>query len=469
MEDEILEKDDFWKELGLDEIEFDNLDAVLAELGMEEESVSEPEADEKKAEPPVKKNPVKKKAKGAVEPAEKKKPVQKKKKAKAAGRAIPERRPTVIGTIVSTAVKTVAVVICALLTVSLLCGIALMSDGTASSMNGASNVAILDKFDMFMTNQISNALDGVLSVEKVYWLNDSDIVAPKPKADNYGHVSTPAELMWLLEEAADLIGDQEMIFNENTPVWEEKGIHYYYDETILVITWKEVIDRVVYNLSEVRIAHPSQFRRFLAGGEFGSDKQYITTDMASSVNAVVASSGDFYKYRRNGAVVYGGQLRRFEGEKVDTCFINEDGDLLFAYRGELTSEEEAIRYIEENKVRFSLAFGPVLVKDGKACPPDSYAVGEIHNHYARAAICQVDKLHYLLISACGENSYQNRHTIAEFAANVESFGVQKAYALDGGQTTVLAMDGKAINDVEFGSQRQISDIIYFATALPDGE
>jgi hypothetical protein len=31
------------------------------------------------------------------------------------------------------------------------------------------------------------------------------------------------------------------------------------------------------------------------------------------------------------------------------------------------------------------------------------------------------------------------------------------------------MDGKAINDVEFGSQRQISDIIYFATALPDGE
>ena len=57
-----------------------------------------------------------------------------------------------------TRVKTVAVVICALLTVSLLCGIALMSDGTASSMNGASNVAILDKFDMFLTKYIFGVL-----------------------------------------------------------------------------------------------------------------------------------------------------------------------------------------------------------------------------------------------------------------------------------------------------------------------
>jgi len=59
--------------------------------------------------------------------------------------------------------------------------------------------------------------------------------------------------------------------------------------------------------------------------------------------------------------------------------------------------------------------------------------------------------------------------IAEFAENLESFGIQKAYALDGGQTTVIAMDGKVYNDVEFGFQRQISDIIYFATAVPDGE
>lgn len=459
MEKDILEQSDLYKELGLDKINFDDLDAILAGIESHDSAAGaenkQPEQKKAKAKP-VKKPEKEKKDKALAE----KKPDEKQQKG---------GKPSVLGVIALTMAKTVAVVLCICMTAGLLAGIFLMSAGDAASAGGGSNVAILDKFDMFLTNQISSALDGVLNLEKVYWLNDGDMVAPKADPDNYGHAATPGELAWLLEEAADLIGDQKMVFNENTPIWEEKGVEYYYDETILVITWKQVINRVVYNMSEVRIAHGSQFRRFLAGGEFGSDKQYVTTDMAASVNAVVATSGDFYKYRRNGAVVYQGQLRRFEGEKVDSCFINEDGDLLFAYRGELKTEEEAVRFIQDNNVRFSLAFGPVLVDNGVACAPSSYPLGEINDRYARAALCQVDQLHYLLVTACGEKSYQNRHTISEFANNLESFGVQKAYALDGGQTTVIAMDGKLYNDVEFGYQRQISDIIYFATALPEGE
>ena len=34
---------------------------------------------------------------------------------------------------------------------------------------------------------------------------------------------------------------------------------------------------------------------------------------------------------------------------------------------------------------------------------------------------------------------------------------------------IQSMDGELITSVDFGYQRQISDIIYFATALPDGE
>lgn len=424
-----------WEELELDGIDFSEVDAMLSEVRADHEQRQERMNEAASAE--------------------------KSKKNNQGGRT---------GAVALGVVKIAVVVLCAAVTLGLLGGMVMMVGTTATSVSGSSpDAAILDKYDMFITNQISNALDGILSVDKVYWLSDSDLVAPKPKAENYGSVSTPGELMWLLEEASDLIGDQEMIFNENTPVWDKDVIRYYYDETILVITWKEVIDRVVYTLSEVKIAHPSQFRRFLAGGEFGSDKQYVTTDMAQSVNAVVASSGDFYKFRRNGAVVYEGQLRRFEGEVVDTCFINEDGDLLFAYRGEMKSEAEAEQFIRDNKVRFSLAFGPVLVDNGVACPPKRYALGEINEIYARAAVCQVDQLHYLLANAGGGMGYQNRHDIATFAKNLESFGVDKAYTLDGGQTTVIAMDGQLVNRVEFGYQRHISDIIYFATALPEGE
>ena len=450
MTEDILNNDEFWKELGLDVSELE-----------QEQPKAEP-AKETLTEAP---KPKKKKKKKTSDPQEQKKPGKKKKSSKKTA-----KKPTVVGTVTGTFLKTVVVVMCLVVTLMLLGGIVMMGDsGSAATGGAAAGVTILDKFDMFLTNQVSNALDGVLSIKKVYWLSDSDLVAPKPKAENFGTVASPAELMPILENAKGIIGDHKLVFNEQTPIWEKEGVHYYYDDTILVITWKQVIDRVMYTMSEVRIAHPSQFRRFLAGGEFGSDKLYVTTDMAKSVNSVVACSGDYYRFRRFGAVVYEGQLRRFEGEKVDTCFINEDGDLLFAYRGDLKSEAEAKKFIEDNRVRFSMAFGPILVDGGKPVTPPSYPLGETNDTYSRAGLAQVDDLHYLLISAGGEGGYENRHTIAKFAEAVASFGVEKAYALDGGQTTVIAMNGELINNVDFGYQRQISDIIYFATAIPEGE
>ena len=43
-----------------------------------------------------------------------------------------------------------------------------------------------------------------------------------------------------------------------------------------------------------------------------------------------------------------------------------------------------------------------------------------------------------------------------------------AYTLDGGQTATITINDQLVNQVSYGSQRRISDIIYFATALPDG-
>ena len=48
-------------------------------------------------------------------------------------------------------------------------------------------------------------------------------------------------------------------------------------------------------------------------------------------------------------------------------------------------------------------------------------------------------------------------------------GCQKAYTLDGGQTSVMVMQGETVNKVDWGIEREMSDIIYFATALPEGE
>ena len=374
---------------------------------------------------------------------------------------------SILKAVIGFAALILGVLMSAMMVGKLLLGTGVPSKNSAQT----THKAIMDRYEMFMTNEIAGALDGIVTIEKVYWLNDSDLTAPKPNYAHYGQVSTPAELMWLLEETKDLIGDRTLTFSENTPVWEMDKIYYYYDDTILVITWKQSMDGVIHTVSEVIVAHASQLRRGLAGGEFGSDKQFFATDIAKSVNAVVATSGDFYKFRRSGIIVHNGQLRRFEGESVDTCFIDDQGDLLFVKRNEIRTEAEAEKYIEEHNVRFSLAFGPIMVENGRNVTPAAYEIGEINGRFTRSAIGQKGKLHYLLVNTSSymDLNLTDRLTLKEFSDNLIELGVNNAYALDGGQTTVITMCGDLISRPDFEHQRQISDIIYFATAIPNGD
>ena len=346
----------------------------------------------------------------------------------------------------------------------------LSSGSKPESVSTASGMAIMDKFDMSVTNEISKALDGIITIERSYWLSDAQLVAPEAERDHFGTADSPAELAWLLEETADLVGDQELIFNMDTPVWENDKIYYYYDETILAIAWKQKINNCIFTLAEIKVADGSQFRRFLAGGEFGSDKQFVTTEMAASVNAIVATSGDFYKFRQNGIVVYDGQVQRFEGKYIDTCFIDDKGDLLLSYKKEFSNKEEAQAFVDENNVRFSLVFGPILVDNYEAVKTTGYPLGEVFDEYTRAAVCQVGEKHYMFANVTTEPDYGflRRMTINQFAEALAGLGVQKAYALDGGQTTVICMQDQLISYPDYGTQRQISDIIYFATAMPNG-
>ena len=106
----------------------------------------------------------------------------------------------------------------------------------------------------------------------------------------------------ILEKAEELLAGQKLAFTPDRPVWDGDTIHYYYDETILVVTWKEIVNNSVYTVAEVKVAHPSQFRRHLSGEEFGSGKLYLTSEMSQGVNAVLGCSGDYYSYRRRGFV-----------------------------------------------------------------------------------------------------------------------------------------------------------------------
>lgn len=338
--------------------------------------------------------------------------------------------------------------------------------GTAQG--SSASYSMMDRYEMQMTNTVSDALDGVLSIKKTYWLSDSDQVAPEPNQDNYGSTTDPSTLGWLLEEAEELLDGQQLHFNTDVEIAPNTEVMYYIDDTIVAITWKQIVNSVTYTISEVKISHPSQFRRFLAGGEYGSSVQLTTTEMAASVNAVVASSGDFYKFRSSGIIVYDGELRKMSGTHFDTCFIDEDGNLQFVYAGQITKWVKAEEYIENNNIRFSLGFGPVMIEDGQIVNINkNYSLGEVNDNYARAGLGQLGELHYVLVTGNSEH-HGAVPTVFDFAEVGMMLGCDKFYNLDGGQTAVICMNDKLINKVVYGAQRQISDIIYFATAIPEG-
>ena len=360
------------------------------------------------------------------------------------------------------------VIISCAMTFGLLLAMFLFMGGSGGGQQSLVKMATTDKFDMFMTNQLSDTAGDLLSIEKVYWLSDDDQVAPKPDPACYGETDDPSSLGWLLEAAQDILDGQETLFNTDIEIVEGSTVRYYLDETIFAVVWKQTEINIVYTYAEVKIAHPSQFRRFLAGGEYGSEKQFVTTEMAQSVNAVVASSGDFYRFRNYGIIVYDGQVKRNNSEIVDTCMIDDKGDLHLIYAGQMTTMEEAQKYVDENNIRFSVAFGPIIIDNGQLVVPFDYPLGEVDQYFPRAALCQQGDLHYTVVVSNAEGPYKFVPSMQIFAKHIAALGFEKAYTLDGGQTAVIAMDGDLINAVHFGHQREISDIFYFATAVPDG-
>ncbi len=334
----------------------------------------------------------------------------------------------------------------------------------------ASPLPVSEQFSTEMENRLNEIVFGEVAIKKkVYTISDSAIAAPAPDQTCYGEAETASELQWLLEKAEPLLEGQTLYFSLDKKLAPGSTVHYYLDDTIFAITWKEEIQRSIFTFSEIKLLHPSQFRRYLSGGEFASGTLSRTSEMAKDVNAVVACSGDYYSYRRKGITVIGGIVQKAISGVADICFIDRNGDLILERGLAFDTPEEVQAYVDKHDINFSLSFGPILIKDGVNCCPKNYSLGEVLIGYPRAALCQMGKLHYLFVTSNMELHYYGNLSMAEFAECLMQTGCIHAYALDGGQTATIVMNNEVINNVNYGSQRYISDIIYFATAKPAEE
>lgn len=315
------------------------------------------------------------------------------------------------------------------------------------------------------------AVENAQYITKIYKIEESAKAGPVAARENFGVTKDPAVIEELLArpEAQALINGQELVWNKDIDFISPYDIYYYLDETLLVLVWHEEEAQAVGTFSEVFIADGSQFRRKIAGDSYESWVFAPTTKLAAETNAVLASGADLYHHGRNcGIVVIERETYRYDMTTCDICYIDSEGDMIFSYRNQFSSQEEVDKFVEENDVVFSISFGPVLIDDGKDVTPTEYAWGEINDTYARAALGMLGDKHYLLMNInCRQPNYYFLATLRQAADAMIERGCIKAYALDGGQTATTVFDGKLINPVQFGKERNLSDIIYFATGIPE--
>ena len=331
--------------------------------------------------------------------------------------------------------------------------------------------SLSDSPDAIAEQIMTAAVENPEYVRKIYTIEETAKAGPEPDRSRFGSTTDPSVIEELIASplAQQLINGQELVWSSDIEFIPGTEIHYYLDETILTIVWQEEEAKAVGTFAETFIAHGSQLRRKIAGDRFEDFNHTIATDFARQTNAVLAVGGDLYHHGRNcGIVVYERDIYRFDPVTCDTCYITADGDMLFSYRRQFKERAEAESFVEENDILFSLCFGPVLIDDGVDVTPDKYLWGEINDAYARSALGMLGDKHYLTMNInCQQPGYYYLATLRQAADAMVERGCIKAYALDGGQTASTIINNQLINPVQFGWQRQVSDIIYFATAVPN--
>lgn len=294
-------------------------------------------------------------------------------------------------------------------------------------------------------NLLSTSLSEIYSIPKLYVLEQNDDPTPIPDSSKFIKTEDPERKNY-----------------DGSP------IDYYFDDTIEVKCWKEKIDGAIYDFAEIEIAHPSQFRRKLVDNVVSKKHLDYPLNIFRNMNGVVGMSSDYCAFRSFGIIVqYGTVVRNTLMGNFDILIYDKDGN----FHCITDTKYKKSKYYESSDVVYTFAFGPVLVDDYRISPSnnlDNYVVGEVGKVYPRAAIGQFgyDK-HYLLCTVEYTCQEVRGTTVRRLAEVMQSKGLRFAYNMDGGQTATLMYNNELFNKVAYGGQREVSDILFFATAIPN--
>lgn len=233
-----------------------------------------------------------------------------------------------------------------------------------------------------------------------------------------------------------------------------------YSDGNIIVTLKEYRenDSTIY-VADVQLTDSSYLKTALAQGSYGRNVTQKTSEIAESVNAVLAINGDYYGAQEKGYVIRNGELYRDTAiENQEDLVIYEDGSFGIINESDVTAQE----LIEKGVVQ-TLSFGPALVQNGKITVSQNEEVGQAMASNPRTAIGIIDDNHYVFVVSDGRTSESEGLSLYELAEFMDSLGAETAYNLDGGGSSTMYFNGSVVNNPTGGmgnSERSVSDIVY---------
>ena len=218
-------------------------------------------------------------------------------------------------------------------------------------------------------------------------------------------------------------------------------------------------DSTIY-VADVQLTDSSYLKTALAQGSYGRNVTETTSEIAESVNAILAVNGDYYGAQEKGYVIRNDTLYRDTAiDNQEDLVIYEDGSFGIINESEVTAQE----LIEDGAVQ-TLSFGPALVQNGTITVSENEEVGQAMASNPRTAIGIIDDNHYVFVVSDGRTSESAGLSLYELAAFMDSLGVKTAYNLDGGGSSTMYFNGSVVNNPTTGGstskERSVSDIVY---------
>ncbi|MBO2516617.1 MAG: hypothetical protein CW338_04955 [Clostridiales bacterium] len=218
----------------------------------------------------------------------------------------------------------------------------------------------------------------------------------------------------------------------------------------------------------IRLSDVSQFRTAWAGSYPTSKEVSSVADMAEWNNAILAINSDFFAYHSSGIVYRNGmQIRMRPDRDRDTLIVDMNGDFHILAP---TTQKAFDAY--DGTILHAFCFGPALVRDGVMETNFDRIDLDImkYKKEQRLAIGQLGPLTYVIVSVEGPlYAASGGMTIPEMAQFMLDLGCTNAYNLDGGNSTAVVLGGIKLNSQSTTKVREVGDILYFATLVPDQE